>query len=168
MSMPPNESVALRNRPRRHQNILPRAPHAAPCPLVSCRLPQGIVGGHALAGGSRPGSYQVTSATPRIRRRRTKQRTVSPVRATDALRATPPSTPRLPDRNQASRRGRVTLTKRLSDARLHVCDHGLLQAVAHVPFPPAPPSCAATASRSSFGRPAHANRIARCSQSLAS
>ncbi len=60
-----------------HVRVDPDYDHVCP-PSSAASDGAGTVGGHALAGASWPGSYQVTSATPRFRRRGTKQLTVSP------------------------------------------------------------------------------------------
>jgi hypothetical protein len=66
-----------------------------------------------LGWGLWPGSYQVTSTTPRFPAAEDRTAEGQPFRATEALRVTPPSGPRLPDRSQGSRGTRVTPRKRL-------------------------------------------------------
>jgi len=77
----------------------------------------GTAGGHALVRAYWPGSYQVTSATPRFPAVEDETAEGQPLGVTEAIRVTPPSGPRLPDRSQASHERRVTLTKRLLDSR---------------------------------------------------
>ena len=68
----------------------------------------GTAGGHALVRAYWPGSYQVTSETPRFPAVEDETAEGQPLGVTEAIRVTPPSGPRLPDRSQESHRGSVT------------------------------------------------------------